>query len=176
MSPPPRRHDPCRRSNPTDGSNSNRDRCLSSHNRLIEGIALDRFTTSFHDEPHQFLPAHSLRCCSPGIVVNLLFDYGSVQVIGAKTQGNLRNFWRKHLPVGFYVRKIVEHQAAHGNLPDIKHASGFGEMLERCVVGMKRERDESLKSTGFVLQGSQLQQMIYAILVVLDMPVKHCRV
>src|SRR5258708_31010389 len=124
---------------------------------MIEGIALDRFPACFLDEPHEFLSAHALGCGGARVVVNLLFDYGSVQVIGAKTQGDLRNLWRKHLPVGFYVRKIVEHQAAHGNLLDVKHACGFGEMLESCVVGMKRERDKSLKSTSFVLQGTQLE-------------------
>ena len=53
--------------------------------------------------------------------------------------------------------KVVEQQPADGNLLDIKHAGGLGQMLQRRIIGMKRQRNESLEPSGFILQRAQLQ-------------------
>ena len=52
----------------------------------------------------------------------------------------------------------------------------FGKMLQRRVVGMERQRDKRLEAAGFILQGAQLEQMVDAVLVVLDVAVEHGRV
>ena len=46
-------------------------------------------------------------------------------------------------------------------------------MLERGVVGMKRQWDERLEAAGFILHGAQFHQVIDAVLIVLHMAVEH---
>ena len=74
------------------------------------------------------------------------------------------------------MRKVVEHQAADGDLLDVEHAGGFRQMLQRRVVGMERQRDEGLEAAGFVLQRAQLEQVVDAVFVVFDVAVEHGRV
>ena len=71
------------------------------------------------------------------------------------------------------MREIVEHQAADGDLPDVEHAGGLRQMLQRRVVRMKCQRNEGLEAAGLVLQRAQLQQVIDAIFVVLHVAVEH---
>jgi hypothetical protein len=54
-------------------------------------------------------------------------------------------------PVRLDVQEVVEHQAADCDLLHVEHACGFRQMLQGRVVGMKRQRNESLKSAGLVL-------------------------
>ena len=53
------------------------------------------------------------------------------------------------------MREVVQYQAADGDLFDVQHAGGFGQMLKWSVVGMEGQRDEGLEASGFVLQGAQ---------------------
>ena len=69
--------------------------------------------------------------------------------------------------------KVVQHQAADGDLLDVEHAGGLGQMLQRRVVGMERQRDEGLEAAGLVLQRAQLEQVVDAVFVVLDVAVEH---
>src|SRR5215472_793693 len=69
--------------------------------------------------------------------------------------------------------EIVEHQPAHGDLLDVEHAGGFGQMFEQSVVGVKRQRDVSLEAVGFVLQRAQFDQVVDAVFVVLYVTVEH---
>ncbi len=55
----------------------------------------------------------------------------------------------------------------------IVEAGGFGDVLERRVVGMEGQRDEGDEAVGFVLQGAQFHQVIDAVLVVFDVAVEH---
>src|SRR5258706_16459068 len=111
---------------------------------MIKSVPLDRFATGFTNQTDQLLASHTLRRGSAGIVVNLLLDDRAVEVVGTETQRDLSDFWREHLPVGFNVRKIIQHQAADGNLLDIEHACGLWQMFERRVIGMESQRDEGL--------------------------------
>ena len=74
------------------------------------------------------------------------------------------------------MRKIVQHQAANCNLLDVEDACRLWQMLQRRVIGMESQRDEGLKAAGFILQTTQLQQVIDAVFVVLDVAVEHSRV
>ena len=87
-----------------------------------------------------------------GIVIDLFFDHGAVQIVGAEAQSDLRNLGSHHLPVRLDVREIVQQQAAHGDLSDIRQARGLRQMLQRRVVRVKGQRDEGLEATSFVLQ------------------------
>src|SRR5215471_6719361 len=98
---------------PSDGDG---DRGLGAHYRPVQGVAFDGFTTGFANQADEFLPAHALRGGGASVVVDLLFNHRSVEIIGAEAQGDLRDLWRQHLPVGFDVREVVEDQAAHRDL------------------------------------------------------------
>src|SRR5580765_7399985 len=69
--------------------------------------------------------------------------------------------------------EIVEYQAAYGNLLNVKHAAGFGQVLQRRVVRVERLRNEGLGAMGFILQGPEFEQMINPVFVVRDVAVKH---
>jgi len=75
---------------------------------------INRFATSFADQTHKILAMHALRCGGAGIVIDLFLDHCAVNVIGAETERDLRNLRRHHLPIGFDVGKVVEHQSADG--------------------------------------------------------------
>ena len=49
----------------------------------------------------------------------------------------------------------------------------FGRCCKRRVLGMERQRDKSLEAVRVVLQRAQLQQVIDAVFVVLDVAVEH---
>src|SRR5207248_8413808 len=61
-------------------SNRDRKRSLGPRDGVIHGIALDRLATGFADEAGKLFATHSLRGGSAGVVVNLLFDHGAVNV------------------------------------------------------------------------------------------------
>src|SRR5580704_18185710 len=92
----------------------------------IQRVALKRHSPGLGDQANQFLAAQSLRRGRTGVVVDLLFHDGSVDVVSAEAQGDLRHLRGHHLPVRLDVREVVEHQARHGNLPQIEHAGGLG--------------------------------------------------
>ena len=71
------------------------------------------------------------------------------------------------------MREVVEQQAADGDLADVGQAGRARQMLQRRVVGMERQRDKGLEAAGFVLQLAQLEQVIHAVFVVLDVAVEH---
>src|SRR5581483_4711905 len=79
---------------------SNRDGSLRARDRPIQGVALHRLPACFADQPHQLLPAKSLRSGRPGVVVNLLLDHRSIQIVVSETLRDLRDLGAQHLPVG----------------------------------------------------------------------------
>src|ERR1019366_4060547 len=141
--------------------------------RPVERVALDRFAPGFLDQAHQVVPPQTLGSGCSRIVVNLFLNHSAVNIVGSEAQGDLRNLRRHHLPVGLNVREVIEHQAADRNLLDVGHAGGRKKMLQRRVRGMEGQRDESLKATGLILQGTQFEQVVDAVFVVFDVAVKH---
>src|SRR5947209_12729527 len=121
--------------------------CFRTHYRSIQCIPLDGFTSRFLYQPHQFLTAHTLWRGGACIVVDFFFNYGPVEVVRAKAQGDLRNLRRQHLPVGLDTREVIEHQAAYGNLFNVEHARGSRQMLQGRVVRMERQWNECLEAT-----------------------------
>ena len=114
-----------------------------------------------------------LRRTRSGHVVDLFFLNGAVEVVDAKPQRRLRQLDAGRNPERFHVRDVVEHQARHG-----VHAQRVGsgrrrQLAHLVVVGMKRQRDEGLKSAGLVLQRAGAQHVIDALFVRLDVAVQH---
>ncbi len=50
-----------------------------------------------------------------GVVINLLFHNGAVDIVGAKAQRNLGDARREHDPVSLDVVEIIEQQARYGD-------------------------------------------------------------
>ncbi len=144
--------------------------------RPVERVALEGYAPCLGDQADQILAAQSLRRGRAGVMIDLLFDDGSVDVVGAEAQRDLRHLRRHHLPVRLDVREVVEHQARHGDLPQVEHAGGLRQVLQRRVLRMKRQRDERLEAVRVVLQRAQLQQVIDAVFVILDVAVEHGRI
>src|SRR5438309_10968857 len=64
----------------------NRDGGLGPRHRAIQRIALDRFPSCFGDQANQIFASHALGCGGAGVVINLFFDYGAVDVVRAEAQ------------------------------------------------------------------------------------------
>ena len=121
--------------------------------------------------------AHFLRRLAAGVVVDLLVDHRAVDVVGAEAQGDLGRLDAEHDPVRLDVREVVEHQPADRHRLQVHHARRLGDVRPcRDVVGMKRQRDERLEAAGLVLQLAQAEQMVDAVLRLLDVAVEHGRV
>src|SRR5258708_10928764 len=134
-------------------------------NRPVERVALNRFAPGFLDQTHQVVPLQPLGSSRSRIVVNLFLDHRAVNIVGPEAQRDLRYLRRHHLPVRLDVWKVIEHQAADGNLLDVEHARGREKMLQRRVRRMKGERNKSLEATGLILQSAKFDQMDYAVFV-----------
>src|SRR5262249_51072169 len=137
----------------------------------IEGIAFDGFTTRFANQSHQLFSTHALRSRRTCVVIDLLFDHSTIEVVSAKTQRNLRDLRREHLPVRFYVREIVQYEPANGNLANVEHAGGLRQMLQGRIVGMKSEWNKGLKALSFILQCAELQQMVDPVLIIFNVTI-----
>ena len=140
---------------------------------MVERVALNGHPTRFPNQAFEFLPAHALRSGRSGIVVDLLLDHRSVEIVGPKSKRYLSDLWREHLPVGFHVRNVVEHQATNRNLLDVRHAGGLGQVLQWSVVRVESERNERLESLRLILQRAQPHHVIHAILFVLNVAIEH---
>ena len=51
--------------------------------------------------------------------------------------------------------KVVENQTADGDLFDVKHPAGLGQMLQWRVVRMERQRNKSLEAVRLILQRAE---------------------
>ena len=58
-------------------------------------------------------------------MIDPLFHDGAVDIVGAKTQGDLRDPRRHHYPVSLDVRDVVEHQARNRDVLDVVKARGL---------------------------------------------------
>ena len=119
---------------------------------------------------------HGLGSLGAGVVIDLLFHHGAVQIVGAEAQRHLRHARRHHDPVSLDVREVVEQQARHGDVLQIHKAARLivrHHLAEFGVGGMKGQRNERLEAVRLILKLAQLQQVVHAILGRLDVPVKH---
>ncbi len=106
-------------------------------------------------------------------MIDALFDDGAINIVGAEAERDLRHARSHHHPIGLDVGDVVEHQARHRDVADVGEAGGLTDVLERRIVGMEGQRDEGDEAAGFILQGAQLDQVIDAVRVVLNVAVEH---
>ncbi len=88
-------------------------------------------------------------------MINFLLDDGAVQVVGAKTQRDLRDAGREHHPVGLDVIEIVEQQARNRDGLEIVVAGWRRQVRKPGVRRVKRQRNECSEAVRFVLQSAQ---------------------
>ncbi len=69
--------------------------------------------------------------------------------------------------------KFVEHQTRYGDIADIGEAGRGVKVPQWRVGGMKRQRNEGLKTAGVILESAQFQQVVHAVFVILNMAVEH---
>ena len=140
---------------------------------MVESVALYWNSPGGFDQVAELLAGHPLRGGCAGVVVDFLFYYCSVEIVGAEAQGDLGDLGGEHLPVGLDVREVIQQQTAYGYLANVGKAGGDGQVVERCVFRMEGKWDEGLEAAGFVLHFTQFEHVIDAVFVVLDMAVKH---
>src|ERR1700744_2410585 len=104
----------CRRS---PWSDADGEAFFCAGDRTIERVALEWLAAGLADEPYQVAAAHALRRARASIVVDLLFNHRAVDIIRTKAQRDLSDARGHHLPVRLDVRKVVQQQAAYGDLP-----------------------------------------------------------
>jgi len=106
-------------------------------------------------------------------VVDLFFDYCSIEIVGAEAQRDLRNAGREHDPVRLDVIEIVEQQARDCDVAQIGVAGRLGDVRQRGVIRVKGQRNEGDEAFGFILQLAQLDQVIDALFFRLHVAVEH---
>ena len=106
-------------------------------------------------------------------MVDLLLHHRAVQVVRAEALRDLRDLGRHHDPIRLDVADVVQHQARDRDHLKIQESGGRGNVLQRRVRGMKRQRNEGLKTAGMILQLAQLHQVIHAILFGFDVTIQH---
>ena len=104
------------------------------------------------------------------------FGDRAVDVIRAKVQSDLCQALAQHHPVRFDVREVVEHQSRDGHCLQRIDSGRAGQVRELCVLGIKRERNETLEAARFVLLLAQANHVIDAIFNGFDVTIEHRRV
>ena len=56
---------------------------------------------------------------------------------------------------------------------NVRHAGGLGQVAQCRMVRMEAERDKGLESAGLILQLAQLEKVIDAVFVVLNVAIQH---
>src|SRR5258705_50386 len=120
-------------------------RHLGTIHRSIQRVALYRHSPGGADEPLEFGPRGKLRSFRSSIMINFLFHYSAIQIVGAETQSDLRDARRKHDPIRFDVVEIIEQQPPDSNVTQVRVARRFGNIRKRRIIWMERERNESHK-------------------------------
>ena len=142
-------------------------------NAIVERVAFDRSAAGIADELLDLSPRHAETCGSAGAVDDPLFNDGPVEIVGAKSQCDLRNRWRQRHPVGFDVWKVVQHETRDGDRLQIVHAGGRRQMRVHRVLGMECQRNEAIEPAGLILEISQSKQMIDPLFQRLNVAVQH---
>ena len=128
-----------------------RKRRLGARHWPVQRIALEGFAARRADQPQQFSAAQTLARSCASVVINVFFHNGPVQIVGAEALRDLRDLRRHHHPIRFDVLDVVQHQARHGDGPDVVETRRLGDVPQRRVLRVKRQWNEGLKAAGFAL-------------------------
>src|SRR5215813_3860898 len=82
----------------------------NSLDRIVERIALDRFTPGIANQLLNLISSHALTRRRTSAVNNSFLDDGSVEIIRAELQRDLSKRRCQRDPISLNVRKIIQHQ------------------------------------------------------------------
>ena len=143
---------------------------------VVQGIALDGDAAGLGDQAANFGDGRFLRRLSAGFMVDLFVDNRAVKIVGPERQGDLGRLQPKHDPVGFDVWEIVEHQAADRHDLQVHQSGRLWDVGHLRVIGVERQRDKGLEPAGLGLKLAQADQVVDAVVRLVDMAVEHGRV
>src|SRR2546426_8834902 len=143
---------------------------------LVEGIALDRLLPCPTGQRDDFVVREPHRRWRAGFVIDALEHDRSLEVVTPEGQGDLGNKGRHHRPVRLHVRNVVEQDPADGDVLEVvesgRRCARASELLaELVVIGVIGEWNVGQEATGLVLQSTEREQVIDAILAWLDVTI-----
>src|SRR6516165_2832208 len=103
----------------TGGRSGDDGRKLRAVDGAVERVAFHGDAAGRADEALEFGARSKLGGLRAGIVIDLLFDDGAVQIVCAKMQRNLSDAGRKHNPVGLDMVEIVEKKTRDGDVAQV---------------------------------------------------------
>src|SRR5881275_2638990 len=124
---------------------------------VVERIALDGDASCASNEREQIVQSESLRRVRTRLVIDLLADHGSLEIVHAPRQRDLRQERRDHDPVRLHMVEVVEKETPDSDVAQIVEAGGRGALpaerdTELVVVRVIRERDVREKAARLILQ------------------------
>ena len=139
----------------------------------VKAITLNGFTSSLPDCMFERCDGLLLRSGRTRHVENFFLDNGAVQIVHTVTEGNLRERQPHAHPISGEMVDVIEINAADGKIAKLlKRGRGF-HVREDSRLRLESKRNESGKTAGFILQLTELSQMIGAVSKGFDMSVKH---
>ena len=139
----------------------------------VKAIALNGFTPSLPDCMFERCDGLLLRSGRTRHMENFFFDDGAVQIIHTVTEGNLRERQPHAHPISGEMVDVIEINTTDGQIAELlKRGSGF-HVREDSRLRLESKRNEPGKTAGFILQLTELAQMIDAVCKGFDMSVKH---
>src|SRR6266487_1072710 len=139
----------------------------------VKTIALNGFTPSFPDCMFKRCDGLLLRSGRTRHVENFFLDDRAVQIIHTVTERNLCERQPHAHPISREMVDIIEINTADGQIAELLERRRGFHVRKDSRLRFESKRDEPGKTAGFVLQLTELAQMIDAVSKGLDMSVKH---
>src|SRR5262249_20976090 len=83
--------------------------------RPVERVALDGDAAGSADKAFELGARSEFGSLGAGVMIDLFFDHGAVEVVCAKAQRDLRDARCEHDPISLDVFEVVEHEARNRN-------------------------------------------------------------
>ena len=139
----------------------------------VQRVAFDRLAASLLNEPLDVLDRKHFRGGGASIVVDQFVPHSAIKIVGTIRKRRLGSADAEHDPVGLDVVKVVEHEPRDGHRPQAHHRRGLADRRQTGVFRMESERNKCLKTAGFVLQLTQAEEMVGAVIRILNVSVEH---
>ncbi len=114
-----------------------------------------------------------LRRGRAGHVEDFFLHDCAVQVVGAVTEGNLRERQASAHPVGSEMIDVIEKNAAHCEVAQLFDGRRSFDVGQNGGLRLERERNKTAEAGSFILKSTKLAQMVDSLLNCFDVSVKH---
>src|SRR5215217_1050012 len=145
---------------------------------LVQAIPLDGTLPRPADQSYQIQIRHMHRGMGPRLMVDPLVDDGTLDIIAAEAQRNLRKKRRDHGPMRLHVRNVVQKQPSHCDVLKVLVSRGSATdpphlLTQLVVIRVIGERDVGEEPSGLILQSAECAEMLDPVLSGLHVPVEH---